>query len=739
MKLDLNKFYNTNYKDFVHKEAVEEALKLVPEVELKDVEIDNILSITFSVDEFGENPMYIEYLGKDGKKHLVRIRLAVSNEIQELLKRYVTLEQHETDKQDIYNHFEHIHVPMELRSANELDEEGNREVVLNNDNSFISFQVDPETDNEIQWLCIHNKGGLGSQSMYFARFVDFAKVDEVPSNADFVEKVQELEEKMNTADNRVLEASKEYTDSTITSLGDELNAKIEKTKNDLTLIIGESEQDTLQQAKVYSDAKYTEYIENSKRYTDNSKKEAINDSKAYTDSETDETLIASKDYTDTKHTEVIQHVSELENDMNTNFATKQELMLNIDGLCEYTNNSVQTLNDRIDTKATVYTSTEGQNTTFYHNTVTFEKLLNDDITFKPDGRTAPTYGYLLNEPQLTKLKNLPEKIPEPGISEEQLNTKLNNYLLKNKIKYNDGEFSKINFVHGTDDSIQVHDNSGNLSMTGKFITPSEKNSIADYVEKTSELGSHKITNTYWYHDDKAPNYARLLVDGDYLRTHIESEKGEVVTYTPTFKSAKQGDLINKTNSFLWDTIEQKIINFEEGNEIFYDVAGDNIVKLGVKNKFGAPQKMVRFDQFMTLENLASVIGNPQPIDMNVSYNGSVLELNNYSTFTTIGDTTIVSINCNFTAPFNSGTTPILNTLTISSEKLKSFPTFMMDCIAKTATNVSSYTTTTVFSNKISNLYVETPVIEPNETIATSLISFNGSYIFNNTKEAENNE
>ena len=70
MKLDLNKFYNTNYKDFVHKEAVEEALKHVPELELKDIEVENILSLTFSVDEHGENPMYVEYLDKEGKKHI---------------------------------------------------------------------------------------------------------------------------------------------------------------------------------------------------------------------------------------------------------------------------------------------------------------------------------------------------------------------------------------------------------------------------------------------------------------------------------------------------------------------------------------------------------------------------------------------------------------------------------------------------------------------------------------------
>lgn len=64
---------------------------------------------------------------------------------------------------------------------------------------------------------------------------------------------------------------------------------------------------------------------------------------------------------------------------------------------------------------------------------------------------------------------------------------------------------------------------------------------------------------------------------------------------------------------------------------------------------------------------------------------------------------------------------------------------MMDAIVKTATNVSSYTTTTTFSNKVTSLYLETPVIKPDETIATSLISFNGSYIFNNTKEAEHND
>jgi len=299
MKLDLNKFYNSNYKDFVHKEAVEEALRMVAEIDLKEVEIDSILSITFSVDEFGENPIYVEYLDKEGKKHIVRIRPAVTNEIQEILKRYVTLEQHETDKNAIYNHFEHMHVPMEIRSASGLDEDGNKFIVLNNDNSYLSFQVDPETDNEIQWLCIRNKGGLGSQSMYFARFMDYAKIDQVPSNAEFLEKIQQLEELVQRKSQENLQSSKEYADSQDDTLRAEITSnvinQINETKNGIL---------------------------------------------SYVDVEIDNL----KEYVDSRD-------AELENDMNTNFATKQELLMNITSLSEIDQQNFETLNDKINNKA----------------------------------------------------------------------------------------------------------------------------------------------------------------------------------------------------------------------------------------------------------------------------------------------------------------------------------------------------------------------------------------------------
>lgn len=351
MKLDLNKFYNSNYKDFVHKEAVEEALRMVAEIDLKEVEIDTILSITFSVDEFGENPIYIEYLDKEGKKHIVRIRPAVTNEIQEILKRYGTLEQHEIDKNAIYNHFEHMHVPMEIRSATGLDEDGNKSIVLNNDNSYLSFQVDPETDNEIQWLCIHNKGGLGSQYKYFARFMDYAKIDQVPSNAEFLEKIQQLEELVLRKSQETLQSSKAYADSQDDTLRAEITSnvinQINETKNGILAYV-DVEIDNL---KEYVDSRDAEYHKLSKQYTDNAKQEAVNSCKTYTDSKTAETLETSKTYTDTKHTEVSQHVADLENDMNTNFASKQELLKHVESLSEVDQQNFETLNEKINNKA----------------------------------------------------------------------------------------------------------------------------------------------------------------------------------------------------------------------------------------------------------------------------------------------------------------------------------------------------------------------------------------------------
>lgn len=657
MKLDLNKFYNTNYKDFVHKEAVEEALKHVPELELKDVEVENILSLTFSVDQHGENPMYIEYLDKEGKKHLVRIRPAVTEEINEILKNYETKEEHQTDVENIYNYFETLNVPMEVRSQNSLDEEGNKNIIMNNDNAFISFQVDPEQDDAIQWLTIQNKNGaLGDQYQYMARFVDFAKVDEVPSNADFAEKLQELEEKMSTADNNVLATSKEYTDSNISSLANELNVKIEQTKNDLTVLIGEKAEDTLQQSKEYADSKDTEYFETGKRYSDNAKQEAIDESKNYANTKHNEalaliepcqtklsniwgghkatfiywlpnidvnTMKLENTENDVKVTlndgdvvywrkneyqpvDLSNYVTKTESD--ETYATKEELITTLEGLSENDQQNFDELNSRINNKTTIYTKMEGQSTESYYHRATFNKLKNGDISFNPGISSDPVYGYLLNESQLTKLKNL-----DDNPTGSSVDIKVDNSITP----------TKINYRRDTN-AVEVFNGDTGL-LNGAFITPEQSNNITN--------------NT----------------------TNINN---------------------------LTQTVQ----------EIASKVDG--------------------------IETTA-----PQPIEMSVSYNDNTLELSNYSTYTTIGNTTIVNINCSFTAPFVSGTTPITNTLNISSETLKSFPTFMIDCIVNTSTNISSYTTTTVFPNNFVRFYVVTPIIPSNENIIMTSISLNGSFIF----------
>lgn len=496
MKLDLNKFYNTNYKDFVHKEAVEEALRMVAEIDLKDVEIDTILSITFSVDEFGENPIYVEYLDKDGKKHIVRIRPAVTNEIQEILKRYVTLEQHETDKQDIYNHFETLNVPLELRSQNGLDDEGNKNITLNNDNSLISFQVDPENDDAIQWLCIHNKNGsLGSQFQYMARFVDYAKVDQVPSNAEFLEKIQQLEELIQRKSQETLQSSKEYADAQDETLCTEIMTnvtnQINETKNDILSYVDVE----VGELREYVDSRDVEYHELSKRYTDNAKQEAVNSCKTYTDTKTAETLETSKTYTDTKHTEVTQHVTELENDMNTNFATKQELLTNVASLSDIDQQNFETLNDRINAKATVYKKNMGNSVRYYFPQINVTTKTDGDIILEGKDETTVKLANLLNDEQLAKLKNLPM-----------------------------GQESDLNKLN------------------------------------------------------------------------------------------------KKTNSYIWDVNNQRTIDFGDGNEVYYDVRDDKITKIGIKEKTGASQKIVWFDEFVKQNQLDSLNELVQELATNV--NGS---------------------------------------------------------------------------------------------------------------------
>lgn len=491
MKLDLNKFYNSNYKDFVHKEALEEALRMVAEVDLKDVEIDTILSITFSVDEFGENPIYVEYLDKDGKKHIVRIRPAVSNEIQDILNRYVTLEQHETDKNAIYNHFERLNVPLELQSANGLDEEGNREVILNNDNSFISFQVDPEQDDAIQWLCIQNKGGLGAQTQYVARFVDFAKVDEVPSIAEFLEQIHHLEELIQRKSQETLQSSKEYADAQDDTLRTEITRNVTNQINETKTNILSYVDVEVGELREYVDSRDAEYHELCKRYTDNAKQEAINESKTYTDSETDKTLDESKTYTDTKHGEVTQNLSELQDDVNTNYATKQELITNVVSLSEINQQNFDTLNERINDKATVYKKNMSDSVRYYFPQINVTTKTDGDIILEGKDETTVKLANLLNDEQLAKLKNLPMS-QEDDLN--KVNKKTNSYIwdVNNQRTIDFGDGNEV-YYDVRDDKITkigIKEKTGVSQKAVSFDDFAKQNQLNSLNELVQELATN---------------------------------------------------------------------------------------------------------------------------------------------------------------------------------------------------------------------------------------------------------
>lgn len=630
MKLDLNKFYNTNYKDFVHKEAVEEALKLVPEVELKDVDVDNILSITFSVDEYGENPIYIEYNDKEGKKHLVRIRPAVSNEIQEMLKRYVTLEQHETDKNAIYNHFERLNVPLELLSENGLDEEGNREVILNNDNSFISFQVDPGSDNEIRWLCIHNKGGLGAQTQYFARFVDFAKVDEVPSNAEFLEQIHQLEELIQRKSQETLQSSKEYADAQDDTLRTEITRNVTDQINETKTNILSYVDVEVGELREYVDSRDAEYHELAKQYADNVKQEAVNSSKTYTDTKTAETLETSKTYTDTKHTEVTQHVTELENDMNTNFATKQEMLTNVTSLSEIDQQNYSALNEKINNKATVYKKDMSDSVRYYFPQINVTTKTDGDIILEGKDDTTVKLANLLNDEQLAKLKNLPM-----------------------------GQETDLNKVN------------------------------------------------------------------------------------------------KKTNSYIWDANNQQTIGFGDGNEVYYDVRDDKIIKIGVREKAGASQKIVQFDEFVKQNQLDSLNGIVQELATNVngSQIGERTKINftltnshneeatnptitkNESYYVKVGSQYIVSVYLTFNVDVTPSSTHKALAFSWIHDIPAENPPLTLTVVTKS--NNRKYTTTTGISTGRNRVVFYIPAFPTTEIYESTEITIYGSAITKDlTKESE---
>ena len=186
----------------------------------------------------------------------------------------------------------------------------------------------------------------------------------------------------------------------------------------------------------------------------------------------------------------------------------------------------------------------GDSVRYYFPQINVTTKTDGDIILEGKDETTVKLANLLNDDQLAKLKNLPESIPAPGISEDQVNTKLNNYLLKNKIRYNNSEFSKINIIPGSNDSVQVHDSSGNLTMNAKFISNSQISEISKATAKLSTVAdTHKVPDSYWSNNNNI-GWNRYNDEGDFVSEALgnTTTNKEKIVYLPKFKSAKQEQL-----------------------------------------------------------------------------------------------------------------------------------------------------------------------------------------------------
>ncbi len=249
--VNIDDFYNNkNWKQYVPLEAFQEEMRLVGETFLKDVKVKNVLSITYSIDDYGENPIYIEYLDENDQKHLVKLKPAIHEELDSVLSKYATIDY-------VNQKFNEA-----VQSSKDYTDQAKEALtILINGSKEEAIQVSKAyTDVEINKLNTSLKEYIDSHDQILW---------------------QEITTYANTAVTEAYNESKEYTDT-----------EIDKVKQQ----ISSGSADVLQQAKDYADAHDNAKLVESKNYTDTKHEEAL----TAIESGDTETLEASKNYTDTQ-------------------------------------------------------------------------------------------------------------------------------------------------------------------------------------------------------------------------------------------------------------------------------------------------------------------------------------------------------------------------------------------------------------------------------------------------------
>lgn len=258
MKFTLNNFYSNNYKDFIHLEALKNVLRKVPQLKLAGVEnIDNALSMEFSVDDWGENPMYIKYIDTDNKEHIVKIKPSVTEQIYEILKAYAKISY--VDEQDKKLKDE-LHT--EIAQGDESTLNGSKaytDTVVNHAKDEINHTIETTKqdlkdycDNKCEVTLTSSKEYTDTKAHEISRRIDDwttslnGKIETINQlvtandnkttqaladvNSRIDNQVNSLNEKIETGNAETLEASKNYTDTQLGGYETKGDAKAEHDK-----------------------------------------------------------------------------------------------------------------------------------------------------------------------------------------------------------------------------------------------------------------------------------------------------------------------------------------------------------------------------------------------------------------------------------------------------------------------------------------------------------------------------
>ena len=96
MRIDDKRFYPSNWQDFIHKGAIIELFKAVPEINIPDLNATTIDKVEYQKDANGEYRMLVDYTDQDGVSHNTVLNPAIT-------QRVITLANQEVVKHFLYN------------------------------------------------------------------------------------------------------------------------------------------------------------------------------------------------------------------------------------------------------------------------------------------------------------------------------------------------------------------------------------------------------------------------------------------------------------------------------------------------------------------------------------------------------------------------------------------------------------------------------------------------------------